>query len=85
MFLLYSTTVGSAAPQIPTAGGSLAEIRTRDWVTKWQVCYQLMSLRRCGVSHWGWDGSLGMWCLLQDVVSHLGMWWFIENVVTFKG
>ena len=30
MFLLYSTTVGSAAPQIPTGGGSLAEIQTRD-------------------------------------------------------
>ena len=39
--LMYSTTVGSAAPQIPTAGGSLAEIRTRDRVTEWQVCYQL--------------------------------------------
>ena len=41
MFLLYSITEGSAAPQIPTTGGYLAEIRTRDRVTEWQVCYQL--------------------------------------------
>ena len=40
MFLIYSTTVGSAAPQIPTAGGSLAEIRTRDLVGESQERYQ---------------------------------------------
>ena len=41
MFLIYSNTVGSAAPQISTAGGSLPEFRTSDRVTERQERYQV--------------------------------------------